>query len=546
MDLSYRFAIRGHDQECFREAADPSVVSYHGRYWLFPSKTGGYWHSPDLQNWTLVESRALPTEDYAPDVCVIDGALYFTASSGKAPIFRTTRPEADAWEKVSDPLGYTDPKIFQDDDGRVYLYWGCSNRDPLNGVEMDRRTLLPLGARVELVHGRADAHGWERRGDDCRGDNSPYIEGVWMNKHHGRYYLQYAAPGTEFNVYGDGVYESDRPLGPFTYARHNPFSFKPGGFITGAGHGSTFYDRFDNLWHIATMRISIKHMFERRLGLFPAGFDADGHLFCNTVFGDYPLKLPDRKWDPWRDPFAGWMLLSYRKPARASSAEAGQPPELAFNEDVRTYWSAASGAAGEWLETDLQEPCLVHAVQINFAEHRCRQYGREGAPLCHRYLLEASADGRTWQKVLDRRDGVGDTPHAYCELSEPLPARYFKLTNFGMPGGGTFAVSGLRIFGKGPGPLPAPVTQLRAGLDPADPLTARVTWEPARGALGYNVRWGIAPDKLYNCWMVYDQTALELRALNRDVPYWVAVDAFNAAGVTPGAAAAVAGTSLHA
>ena len=44
----------------------------------------------------------------------------------------------------------------------------------------------------------------------------PYIEGAWMDKRCGKYYLQYACPGTQFNTYSDGVYVSDNPLGPFT------------------------------------------------------------------------------------------------------------------------------------------------------------------------------------------------------------------------------------------------------------------------------------------------------------------------------------------
>ena len=32
----------------------------------------------------------------------------------------------------------------------------------------------------------------------------PYIEGAWMDKYEGKYYLQYAFPGTQYNVYGDG------------------------------------------------------------------------------------------------------------------------------------------------------------------------------------------------------------------------------------------------------------------------------------------------------------------------------------------------------
>ena len=62
---------------------------------------------------------------------------------------------------------------------------------------------------------------------------SGYIEGPWMTKHNNKYYLQYGAPGTEFNVYADGVYVSDHPLGPFEYAPNNPISFKPGGLRNG-------------------------------------------------------------------------------------------------------------------------------------------------------------------------------------------------------------------------------------------------------------------------------------------------------------------------
>ena len=102
-----------------------------------------------------------------------------------------------------------------------------------------------------------DVHGWERFGE--ANDNTflrPFIEGAWMTKHGGKYYLQYGAPGTEFSGYGDGVYVGERPLGPFTYQAHNPVSYKPGGFARGAGHGSTFQDPHGNWWHTSTIGIS--------------------------------------------------------------------------------------------------------------------------------------------------------------------------------------------------------------------------------------------------------------------------------------------------
>jgi hypothetical protein len=100
LDLAYRFQVRGWAERCLREAADPSVVLYRDRYWMFPSKSGGYWHSADLLAWTFVPTRILPTEDYAPDARVIDDAIWFTASRADQPcsIYRSRAPEKDEWE----------------------------------------------------------------------------------------------------------------------------------------------------------------------------------------------------------------------------------------------------------------------------------------------------------------------------------------------------------------------------------------------------------------------------------------------------------------
>ena len=124
--------------------------------------------------------------------------------------------------------------------------------------------------------------------------NKPFIEGPWMDKYNGKYYLQYACPGAQFNVYADGVYIGESPLGPFTLAKNNTFSYSPGGFMPGAGHGSTMWDTHGNLWHTSTMRISVNQQFERRVGIWPSGFDKDGELFCNQRYGDWPRPRTGR------------------------------------------------------------------------------------------------------------------------------------------------------------------------------------------------------------------------------------------------------------
>jgi hypothetical protein len=192
------------------------------------------------------------------------------------------------------PPGPWDPALFREpDDGRWYLYWNSSNVYPIYGIELDTTRRLAYQGEPKVLFGlRPDLHGWERFGQDHRDTTTPYIEGAWMTKHGGRYYLQYAAPGTEYNVYANGTYVGDAPLGPFHYAPYNPVSYKPGGFMTGAGHGSTFRDNHGNWWNTGTPWLAINWKFERRISMFPAGFDAGGQMFSNTRFGGIrPDKL---------------------------------------------------------------------------------------------------------------------------------------------------------------------------------------------------------------------------------------------------------------
>ena len=111
------------------------------------------------------------------------------------------------------------------------------------------------------------------------------------------------------------------------------------------------------------MRISMNHDFERRVGIWPAGFDADGELFCNQRYGDWPMAAEG---DPWRSP--AWMLLSAGKKATASSFVDGHEPGRATEENVRSWWRAASENRSEWLQIDLGQVFDVHAIQINFAD----------------------------------------------------------------------------------------------------------------------------------------------------------------------------------
>jgi hypothetical protein len=566
LDLDYKYNWETINRgPSYRASADPVLVNHGGEYFLFGTLVDGYWHSRDLARWRWVRPSRWPLSDMvAPAALSALDTLYVMPSMNWPRfILRSTAPATGQIEfhnrllpplphsvmhgsdrttprvhPDSVPPGPWDPALFRDDDGRWYLYWGSSNVYPLYGIELDpsRRLAYREGARPTALFALdPERHGWERFGQDHRDSTTrPFMEGAWMTKHGGRYYLQYGAPGTEYNVYANGVYVADRPLGPFAYAPYNPVAYKPGGFVVGAGHGSTMQDAHGNWWNTGTPWIGVNENWERRIAMFPAGFDADGQMYVGTRFGDFPHRAPTGRWTRPDELFTGWMLLSYRRPATASSARDTLPAAHATDENARSWWVAGANRPDEWLAVDLQGEYDVKAVQVNFGDYRMGLHASDST-VYTRFRLSHSRDGRSWQPLADVSDGAGerrDRPNAYVELPRPVRTRWVRYEH-GYVGGPNLAISDLRVFGNGDGPPPATPAGLTARRG-ADPRNAVVDWRPVRGAVGYNVRWGIRPDKLYQTHQVWaDQPRpLELRALTVGQEYWVAIEAFDENGVS--------------
>ena len=531
LNISYRFELVKPSR---RTAADPVIVLYKNNYYLFATGSGGYWYSKDLLKWNFITTKDLPFEKDAPSVTEINGTLYYLPIASHI-IYKTDDPMSGKWEVYNDsfPLDVGDPDMFQDTDGRVYLYFGCTNNGYLDAVELDvKNKLNPIGKPVHCIKGNPSVRGWERPGDYNTSKESPWTEAPWMTKYNGKYYYQYSAPGTQYKSYADGYYISDNPLGPFTYANVSPFSAKPEGFIDGAGHSATFQDKYGNYWHISTMTISVKDIFERRLGLFPVTFDKEGQMIAHTEFGDYPMVMPNHKIKDVSELFPGWMLLSYKKRGEASSSLDDHPTAFAFDEEIRDYWSAKTGDKGEWLGVDLGEQATVRAVQINFAENNTQLFGRDGIK-AQQYLLEYSTNKQNWKTLIDKTNNEEDLTHQYHAFKMPVKARYLKVTNYRVPGG-TFAISGFRVFGTGNSKKPAKVTSFEATRDVDDTRNVTLRWKKSAGATGYNIRFGVLKDNLNRVYQVYDDTTLTIRSLNKDQKYWYAIDSFGENGVTRG------------
>ncbi len=531
LNISYRFTL---DKPSRRAAADPVIVLFKDNYYLFATASGGYWHSKDLLNWNFVTTKDLPFEKDAPAAAVINGSLYYLPLNSHL-IYKATDPISGKWEAYTDsfPLSIGDPDLFQDTDGKVYLYFGVTNNGYLQAIELDANDKFKsIGKPVNVLRGDPATRGWERPGDYNTLTDRPWTEAPWMTKHNGKYYYQYSAPGTQYKSYADGYFVADKPLGPFTYSNTSPFSSKPEGFIDGAGHAATFMDKYGNYWRVVTMVISVKHIFERRLGLIPVTFDKDDNMVAHTEFADYPMVMPDHKIKDVSELFPGWMMLSYKKTAEASSSLDANPPSLAFNEEIRDYWSAKTGDKGEWLSVDLGSISTVNAVQLNFAENNTQLFGREGV-LAQQYLLEYATDNKTWKKLVDKTTNEADLTHQYHVFNTPVKARYLKVINYRVPGG-TFAISGFRVFGTGTGSKPGKVTSFDVVRDVNDTRNVSLSWKKQPNATGYNIRFGIQKDKLNRVYQVYGNTEITIRSLNKDQKYWFAIDSFGENGVTKG------------
>lgn len=534
INIDYRFMLI-HGGEGLREAADPVVIPFKDDYYLFASKSSGYWHTRNFVDWSYVAiaDSILPIEIYAPAILVDGDSMYYAPSAhGTVQLYSSDDPRTGRWRPSRRVFSGWDPGFYKEGD-TLYAYHNSSPVEPIR-VEV---TEWSTGRRLmdsTIVCFNSDQlnHGWERPGEDHNLPRRPYIEGPWMTKYGDRYYLQYSAPGTEWKSYGDGVYTAPTPFGPFTYAPNNPFCYKPTGFMGGSGHGSTFVDTAGNYWRAVTSSISVGHMFERRLVMFPAGFDADSIMYTNTYLGDYPLYLPGSH---ERSIHPDWVLLSGNCPVTVSSSIDSLPPSNAVDEDSRTYWAALSADSTEWFSIDLRQKSYIQAVQVNFAEHGSGHRGRtEGS--YQNYELLASHDGKQWSQIALRSDSR-DRPHDYIEFEFPFAAQYIKIRNRDFTCGTNFSLRGLRVFGRGSGPRPDKVEYATSMRSASDPCSAMISWPPSSKTSGYIVRYGTARDKLYNSYQVADSTKLSIPSLNNGVEYWFTIDSYNENGVTRGAKA---------
>ncbi len=568
-----------------RIAADPVIVPFNGKYYLFCSlyKKGafGYRISDNLVDWKTVSfpKRILDEvlnesgDGMAPGVVAMDGYVYY-AILGSRVIIRSNNPEnPESWEVYS-RKGLTgfDPDYFLDDDGKLYAYFGgCESnvaqlkKEDFTTVGGTQRQITPKTKGVEILE--ASDYGLYRG----KIEYEPHIsdwnkvetldttrlirtdppqvpqfstkstdsmqEAAWMTKHNGLYYLQNSNPGTACPWYSDSVWVSDSPLGPFKMPDYGTASMKVGGFINSTGHSCVFQDFSGNWWRVTTMWVGVYAGFERRIGLFPVNFDKENRMLTHTEFGDYPMYIPTKKVKKNQNFLMGWNLLSKNAKVEVSSSHSNPKyaAQNAVDENVRTWWSAKTSEAGEWLSLDLGKTCDIRAIQVNFAEQDIKQDAFDEN--FEAYKLYSSQNGKDWEIVVDKTQNKKCSPHDFIALKKPLKARYLKVENVHTSKLGKFAIRDVRAFGFCEIPKPAQVQNASAIRDKADGRNITFKWKPVEGVQGYVIYYGVAKDALHLNIQYQNPTAekLTVSCFNRAAKnYYFRIDAYNEGGVTKG------------
>lgn len=246
--------------------ADPSAHVFNGKIYIYPSHdidagipfndNGDHFGMEDYHVFSMdnIESEAIDNgialhvkdvpwaekQMWAPDAACKNGKyyLYFPAKRadgifqiGVAISDSPTGPFIPEPEAIKG--SYTiDPAVFEDEDGKFYLYfggiWGGQLQKYRNNkfseeYEEPHKNEPALGPIVALLtddmkqfdESPREIKILDKKGNVLlAGDNQHrFFEGPWMHKYNGKYYFSYSTGDTHFICYATG----DNPYGPFTY-----------------------------------------------------------------------------------------------------------------------------------------------------------------------------------------------------------------------------------------------------------------------------------------------------------------------------------------
>ncbi|WNR42953.1 family 43 glycosylhydrolase [Paenibacillus roseipurpureus] len=434
----------------FRELADPTVIFHDNQWYLYPS-CGMAYVSKDFVTW---EHHRLSPEDigYAPTVVKHKDKFLLTAMD--RPLWMADHPlgpfhEVGTFIKPDGTqVKMKDPMLFSDDDGKLYAYWGIIDYfDPgFWGAELDQQEPWKLISEPVLLGGFDPDQEWQRFGEWNEDRNKRWLEGVFMFKKQGTYYLTYAAPGTQFGTYAMGAFRSQSPLEGFVAQENNPFLMKRYGLVRGTGHGCVVEGPNDTIWAFYTCCTGYEHGFERRIGFDAVGIDENGNLFVKEAT-EIPQWAPGYLQKPELGNGAGLLPLTFTRNHTGSSYREGRNPIYALDDSMLSWWQPLENDPDKFLEVNLESDFHIHASRIIWRDVGLHyESGRCPGPFGYRIEAWNTAN-EAWTLVLDCSNNAIDYLIDY-RMFEPFVTKKVRLKIVSSPIGIEPGVISFTVFGR--------------------------------------------------------------------------------------------------
>ncbi|MBN1509524.1 MAG: family 43 glycosylhydrolase [Sedimentisphaerales bacterium] len=464
-------------------AGDVTVIREQGKYYMYCTG-GGAWISDDMLAWSFQRVTNVPV---APHVVKYNDSFYMCGNS--SPLFKADNPlgpfiRIGEWKSPPDGAdgwrGPFDMDIYIDDDNKPYLYFPGRGIDGIFVVPLDPNDLTRFAGPPKHLFAFNTDHVWERYGEMNEYTDVAWIEGPWLQKYNGTYYLEYSGSGTQWKTYASGYYTAKSPLGPFAYAPNNPLLRRTDGLVTGTAHGSIVEGPDGNLWQFYTIVLS-NPPGGRRVGMDRITLDTDGHMAVKIT--DTPQWAPNTISDPTKGdsgsiPVTINKIRAMNALSRFSSQQPGRDAAYAVDNSSGTWWEPAPTDAQPTLTIELSPATRFDAVQLFTIDSvrlmfnggrgfggRSRASASESVPAtaatpesppvnAYQYRIEVSLDGQTYTKALDQTENVVSRNVVFEEIP-PVKCRFVRLTMTNWPRATPLGIIEFTVFGQPAGSLPA-------------------------------------------------------------------------------------------
>ncbi len=358
------------------------------KYWA-PSKAvaanGAYYIYPTVNGFIYPAVAGSPEGPFK----LAKGVDSFSASFTPATLLRSRDPKG--------PAGI-DAEVFIDDDAQAYVFWQRRFAARLNRdmVSIDTTSVIQIATK--------------RQG---------YSEGPIFFKRKGIYYYLYTLGGNEKYQYAYGMSKVS-PLGPFEFPANDIISTTNyERQIFGPGHGSVFNVPGTDNYYFAYLEYG-RGSTNRQTYVNRLEFNEDGtirpvDLTLDGIGALHPAPLEKRisvvhsKASSVRPD----LIIKPNQDSLFKRTESFSP-QFAFDNANGSRWMAAAEDAASWMIADLGGLHYIKRSEVYFVRPTAG----------HAYVLEYSADGKTWKACGGHQQVIVQSPHT-DKLH--IKARYLKL-----------------------------------------------------------------------------------------------------------------------